>query len=58
MKISCEVVEDLVSGFGPHKRLRVVVPGGDPGSERAGTAVRLVVGLDEGWLEMSWLQGE
>jgi hypothetical protein len=33
MKIACEVVEDLVSGLGPHKRLGVVVPGVNPGGE-------------------------
>jgi hypothetical protein len=33
MKIACEVVEDLVSGLGPHKRLGVLVPGLDPGAE-------------------------
>src|SRR6266508_3949793 len=33
MKIPCEVVEDLVSGLGPHERAGVLVPGLDPGGD-------------------------
>jgi hypothetical protein len=33
LKIAGEVVEDLVGGLGPHKRLGVLVPGRRPGGD-------------------------
>jgi hypothetical protein len=42
--VVCEVVEDLVGGFGPAKGFRVLVPGFDPGGDGVFESLDTAVG--------------